>query len=124
VKVQVLIGEEVYEVEVDGSKINHGSSPLKDIALPLGPKIQSAVVRAAPADDGGDGKVCRSPLAGIVARVHVHAGQQLQTGDLILVLEAMKMETNIRAPRAVTPKAVKVAPGDVVKPDQVLVEFE
>ena len=43
-------------------------------------------------------KVCRSPISGIVIRVAAQVGQSLQTGDVLLVLEAMKMETNITAP--------------------------
>jgi biotin carboxyl carrier protein len=42
----------------------------------------------------------------------------------MIVLEAMKMETNISAPAALKTKSVKVKPGDVVKPDQILLEFE
>ena len=45
-------------------------------------------------------KVCRSPVSGIVVRVAAQVGQTLQTGDMLLVLEAMKMETNITAPAA------------------------
>ena len=43
-------------------------------------------------------KVCRSPVSGIVVRVAAQVGQSLQAGDILLVLEAMKMETNITAP--------------------------
>lgn len=69
-------------------------------------------------------KVCRSPVAGVVLRVVVQPSQQLQPHDLIIVLEAMKMETNVTAPVAGKIKAVTVAAGDAVKVNQVLVEFE
>jgi biotin carboxyl carrier protein len=42
----------------------------------------------------------------------------------MLVLEAMKMETKLTSPGSLKSKSVKVAPGDVVKPQQVLIEFE
>ena len=42
-------------------------------------------------------KVCRSPVSGIVVKVAAQLGQKLQAGDILLVLEAMKMETNITA---------------------------
>ena len=45
-------------------------------------------------------------------------------GALMVVLEAMKMETNVTAPRAGTVKSVHVTPGDPVKVNQLLVEFE
>jgi methylmalonyl-CoA carboxyltransferase small subunit len=54
----------------------------------------------------------------------VQPGQQLQLDDLLVVLEAMKMETSLTAPIAGKVKSVKVAAGDAVKLDQILVEFE
>jgi methylmalonyl-CoA carboxyltransferase small subunit len=71
-----------------------------------------------------DGKVCHSPVTGLVIKINARPGQTLQRGELILVLEAMKMETNVTAPREGTVKAVSVAQGDSVKIGDVLVEFE
>ncbi|HET6410860.1 MAG TPA: biotin/lipoyl-containing protein [Anaeromyxobacter sp.] len=51
-------------------------------------------------------------------------GQALQTGDVLVVLEAMKMETNITAPNGGRIAAIKVNPGDSVQSGQVVVEFE
>jgi len=69
-------------------------------------------------------KVCRSPLMGLVIKVSVTPGQAVEANELILVLEAMKMETNVTAPHAGTVKGVNVAPGDSVKLNQVLLELE
>jgi methylmalonyl-CoA carboxyltransferase small subunit len=71
-----------------------------------------------------DSRVCRSPVAGIVMGVHVQAGDVLQVDDLIVVLEAMKMETRIGAPVSRRLKSIKVAPGDAVRLNQILTEFE
>ncbi len=71
-----------------------------------------------------DGKVCRSPVTGLVIKVNVKAGQAVEAGEPILSLEAMKMETNLTAPRAGTVKSIQVAPGDPVKLNQVLAEFD
>jgi biotin carboxyl carrier protein len=54
----------------------------------------------------------------------VKPGQAVEAGELVLVLEAMKMETNVTAPRAGTVKNVHVAQGDSAKLNQVLLEFE
>ena len=70
-----------------------------------------------------ESKVCRSPVAGLVVEVKVQAGAILRADDLILVLEAMKMETRICAPTAGTLKSVKVAPGEAVKVNQILADF-
>lgn len=74
----------------------------------------------------GDPKdlVCRSPLRGLVARVDVAAGQSVEPDQTVVVLEAMKMETNITAPGALKVKFVNVQPGAGVQVGQVLVEFE
>lgn len=66
----------------------------------------------------------RSPVMGLVIRVEVEAGQQVEAGQRVMVLEAMKMETHITAPRACRVKFVHAAPGDPVKVDQLLIEFE
>jgi biotin carboxyl carrier protein len=71
-----------------------------------------------------EAKVCRSPVAGVVVKLNVQPGQTLQTNDLMMVLEAMKMETNITAPVAGKIKKINVGQGDGVKVSQVLVEFE
>jgi methylmalonyl-CoA carboxyltransferase small subunit len=78
-----------------------------------------------PADPNVDEtKVCRSPVAGVVVKLNIQAGQVLQTNDLMMVLEAMKMETNITAPVAGKIKKINVAQGDGVQVNQVVVEFE
>jgi methylmalonyl-CoA carboxyltransferase small subunit len=69
-------------------------------------------------------KVCRSPVSGIVVRVAAQVGQSLQSGDILVVLEAMKMETNITAPSAGKIAAIRVNQGDSVQAGQVVAEFE
>jgi methylmalonyl-CoA carboxyltransferase small subunit len=71
-----------------------------------------------------EAKVCRSPVAGVAVKVIVQPGQELQSNDLMMVLEAMKMETNITAPISGRVKTVNIAQGDGVRLNQVLVEFE
>lgn len=96
-----------------------GSATVPSTALSSAPKPST------PAETHADEtKVCRSPVAGVVLRVTAQPGQQLQPHDLMIVLEAMKMETNVTAPVAGKVKVVTVQPGDGVKVNQVLVEFE
>ena len=66
----------------------------------------------------------RSPVSGIVVKVAAQVGQTLQTGDVLLVLEAMKMETNITAPRPGKIGAIPVHEGDSVQSGEVVMEFE
>ncbi len=80
---------------------------------------------APPVADGlADDKVCRSPIAGVVQRVNVQVGQKLQVDDLLVVLEAMKMETNITAHTAGTVKKIMTSSGEAVKSGQALIEYE
>jgi methylmalonyl-CoA carboxyltransferase small subunit len=117
-KLQITIDGKAYEVEVE---------VLEDEESPAPPS--HAPHHAAHAQSFGgpwdrDGKVCHSPVTGLVIKVNVKPGQTVEAGELILVLEAMKMETNVMAPHAGTVKSVHVAPGDSVKMNQVLVECE
>lgn len=73
--------------------------------------------------DVAEEKVCRSPVAGVVIKVNVKPGQQIKANDLLMVLEAMKMETSITAAVGGEVKAVRVGQGDGVKANQILVEF-
>jgi 3-methylcrotonyl-CoA carboxylase alpha subunit len=65
-----------------------------------------------------------SPLPGQVIAVRVEAGQAVEAGAELVVVEAMKMEHAIRAPSAGTVRAMLCAPGDRVDRGQSLVDFE
>jgi methylmalonyl-CoA carboxyltransferase small subunit len=129
VKLKITIDQKTYEVDVEAAE------PETTAPVPLrGYPIEPAQVRvpaaaaptAAPADSTpvNEEKVCRSPVSGIVVRLVAKPGQSLQAGDILLVLEAMKMETNITAPIAGKVSAIKAKQGDSVQSGQVVVEFE
>jgi biotin carboxyl carrier protein len=77
----------------------------------------------APESATGGGLVA-SPLAGTLARVAVAAGQDVAEGELLAVVEAMKMETPLLAPFAGTVVGVKCALGGPVAAGQIVVELE
>ena len=62
-------------------------------------------------------------MNGTVVAVLVNAGQQVEAGQTLLVMEAMKMEYAIKAPKAGTVNAVFYATGDLVKDGVELVDF-
>jgi biotin carboxyl carrier protein len=70
----------------------------------------------------GDGRV-KAPIPGTIVRVLVRSGQPVETGQPLLVLEAMKMENQIRAPRAGIVGQLHVAAGQSVTLNSVLVEI-
>ena len=65
-------------------------------------------------DRGALGDPVPAPLAGNIFRVMVSPGQQVAEGDTLLILEAMKMETQVSAPKASVVGAVSVKEGDTV----------
>jgi acetyl/propionyl-CoA carboxylase alpha subunit len=66
----------------------------------------------------------KAPMPGLVVRVDVVAGQHIAAGAGVVVLEAMKMQNELRAAAAAKVAAVRVQPGQAVEKGQVLVEFE
>jgi len=132
VKLQISVDNKMYEVEVevpeerDPHYVSGYIPPYSPVSRVTVPPVVS---QTAPPSNGGattpaDGKVCRSPMAGVVVQINVQLGQQIQEHDLLMVLEAMKMETNITAPVSGKVKAISVNAGDPVAKDQVVVEFD
>lgn len=105
---------EVYTVEVNGKsfvvQVNEGGDI--DGIKSLGGAGASAVAAETPAAGAGEPQL--APLAGNIFKVLVKPGQLVQEGDLVIILEAMKMETEIRAFRAGTVSGVNVKVGDAV----------
>jgi pyruvate carboxylase len=77
-----------------------------------------------PLAEEGNAKHLGAPMPGMVVTVAVKAGQKVAKGDPLVSLEAMKMETMIRAERDVTVHKVHVHPGTVVNAKELLVEFD
>jgi biotin carboxyl carrier protein len=70
------------------------------------------------------GDAMMSPMPATVVKVLVEAGQAVAEGETVLVLEAMKMELPIRAPRDGVVSVVRCAPGELVQPGVALVDLE
>ena len=68
--------------------------------------------------------ILRAPMPGLVLRVLVEPGQEVAAGAGLIVLEAMKMENELKAPAAGTVGAVRAQAGQAVEKGQVLVEFQ
>ncbi len=131
-KLRITVDQKTYEVDVEAIEPEARSAPPRGYAVEPAPvRIPGAAAAtaatAAPAGTAApvnEDKVCRSPVAGIVVRLVARPGQKIQAGDNLLVLEAMKMETNITSPVGGNVSAIRVNPGDAVQVGQVVVEFE
>ena len=71
----------------------------------------------------GDGRI-KAPIPGLIARLNVEPGQAVEAGQTVLVLEAMKMENEIRASKGGVVRQVHVKPGQTVVLNEALVEIE
>jgi biotin carboxyl carrier protein len=87
------------------------------------PRASSAAAASAPAVSNVPGGVA-AQLSGKVLRIEVQAGDTVEAGQLLLVLEAMKMENEINAPKAGTVKKVTVGEGAQVAEGETLVILE
>lgn len=109
-------GPETYTVEVNGKKyvvaVNEGG----EISQIEGQGGASAPA-AAPAPAAGEGEPVVAPLGGNIWKVHVSPGDTVEEGDVLIILEAMKMETEVRAPKAGTIGEVFIKEGDAVSVD-------
>ena len=65
-----------------------------------------------------------APIGGTVVKVLIEAGADVKSGETLLVLEAMKMETEVTAPKDGKVKSVDVAVGEAVQGGQVLIEWD
>jgi biotin carboxyl carrier protein len=128
-KLKITVDGHLYEVEVEVSdpKLEgpsyyppmHARMPASPSAAPAAPRPRDGT---SPVAD--ENKVCRSPLSGTVFKVETAVGESFKENDVLMVLEAMKMETVITAPFPGTVKAINAAVGDAVKQGQVLIEIE
>ncbi len=107
---------EVYTVEVNGKSFVVQVSDGGDIEgiKSLGGDAVAPVAAGAGAAVPAGGETQAAPLAGNIFKVLVQPGQLVQEGDLVMILEAMKMETEIRAFKAGTVASVNVKVGDAV----------
>ena len=99
-------GPEAYTVKVNGQSYQVEVTPA------------GAIASVTPADGNatakGEGEAVPSPLAGNIFKVTVRPGQKVQQGDVLVIMEAMKMETEVRAPRSGTVANIVVKEGDSV----------
>ena len=127
-KYKVTLNGRTYEVEVE-----HGKAILLDEYEAIAPApVAAAPVAAAPAADPaaapaaapavtGAGEAVNAPMPGNILKVNVKAGDAVKEGQVLVVLEAMKMENEIMAPKNGTVTQVVVSKGSTVDTGAALV---
>ena len=88
-----------------------------------GSSVKSANEQPSHAAQAGPGSIINAPLGGNIFKVITQEGQSLEPDSTVLILEAMKMETEIKSPKAGVVTKIFVKPGDSVKPGDPLFEI-
>ncbi|RMH74000.1 MAG: acetyl-CoA carboxylase biotin carboxyl carrier protein subunit [Gemmatimonadetes bacterium] len=135
-KLRVTVNGTTYDVEVElleddelgGSSYGFPQTTGAPLPSPVSSNV-GVPPAAAPASPpvpqpGGNKKELTSPIAGTVVEVKVSAGASVKENDPLVVIEAMKMNTNISSPVSGKIKNVNVKNGDSVQQGQVLITFE
>lgn len=121
-----------YEVEIDGTlyrvTIEEISESERSNTKAAEEKVAASQPAPAPAENpaptaSGSGEQVTSPMAGNVFKVLAQPGQQVEKGETVIILEAMKMENEIIAPDNGTISAVHVKEGQSVESNDVLFEL-
>ncbi|MBO6144901.1 MAG: biotin/lipoyl-binding protein [Prevotella sp.] len=92
------------------------AAPVAPVAAPAQPAAKPQPAQPA----AGNGTPLKAPLPGTITAINVKVGDQVAVGDVVIVLEAMKMQNNIEAENAGTVTAINVNPGDSVMEGTVL----
>ncbi|WP_299686959.1 sodium-extruding oxaloacetate decarboxylase subunit alpha [uncultured Vibrio sp.] len=106
-------GIESYSVKVDGQVYDVEVGPQGELTS-VAPSAKPAQAAQAAPVAASDAEAVPAPLAGNIFKVNVQAGAEVAEGDVLLILEAMKMETEVRAARGGIVQELNVKEGDAV----------
>ena len=115
----VTINDKVYEVEVEKGKANL----IKTTAVQAAPAPAAAAPAAAPAAVAANATPVNAPMPGTILNVKVNVGDQVKEGDVVIILEAMKMENEICAPKSGTVAQVLTAKGSTVNTGDAMISI-
>ena len=105
-------GPESYQVIVNGNSYNVQVNPGGAIT---GVQPMTTPEKAPPIVAPGSGDPVSAPLAGNIFKIVAKEGQEVASGDVVIIMEAMKMETEVRAPRGGTVTQIRVKEGEAVQ---------
>lgn len=116
---RITVNGTAYDVAVE--ELGAGAAPAAPaaaapVAASAAPAAPAPAAPAAPAAGGAEGSVkIVAPMPGKILAINTNAGQSVKKGDVVMILEAMKMENEITAPEDGTVAGINVAVGDSVE---------
>lgn len=111
---RITVNGTAYDVAVE--ELGAGAAPVAAAPVAATPAAPVAAAPSAPAASGAEGAVkVSAPMPGKILAIKANVGQALKKGDVVMVLEAMKMENEIVAPADGTVAGINVAVGDSVE---------
>ena len=119
-KYKVTLNGRTYEVEVEAGKAMlldeyEAIAPAAPATAPAAAPAPVAAPSAAPAATLAAGEPVKAPMPGVVLKVQVQQGQAVKAGQVLVILEAMKMENEIVAPKVGTVAQIVAAKGASVE---------
>lgn len=120
-KFNITVNGTSYEVEVEEVKEKVAAAPKAAAPAPKAAPSAPAAPKAPAATAGAGEKSVDAPMPGKIVKVSVSVGQAVKAGDVLVILEAMKMQNEITAASDGTVKAVNVSEGQSVKVGESLV---
>ena len=114
--------DESYSVSIDDKEYSVVVKTNHSVEI-NGSSVKSANEQPSHAAQAGPGSIINAPLGGNIFKVITQEGQSLEPDSTVLILEAMKMETEIKSPKAGVVTKIFVKPGDSVKPGDPLFEI-
>ncbi|MDR3653961.1 MAG: biotin/lipoyl-binding protein [Paludibacter sp.] len=123
------------EIEVNGKsyavgleqEVNTLKTPIlvrKDVQSKPGENVITAKAAPAPPSNKPSANTIKAPLPGSIIRLVAKEGDTVKEGDLLLIMESMKMENNILSEKNGVIKRIRVSAGEAVMQDDILIELE
>lgn len=131
-KYTVKVDRQTFEVEIEDINVRPVIARVDGQVFEVSPETGAVAVSPVPAaaqepapssHSNSSGKVLVSPLPGTVIEVFVRSGESVEAGQVVLIVEAMKMKNSLRSVRNGTVAAVLVSAGQTVAHKQALIEF-
>ncbi|RMD83204.1 MAG: biotin/lipoyl-binding protein [Candidatus Dadabacteria bacterium] len=118
---EVTVEGKTFHIEPSGAAVAAPAAPSPAPAAPSPTPSTAAAPAAKPAAPAGGSGAIHAPIPGVVTKILVSQGQAVDAGQIVLKLEAMKMENDIATPVAGTVKEIAVGEGSEVRDGQLLV---